>query len=392
MRKRLTNSYLKTAKCDAGKSWVEVRDTEVRAFGLRVYSTGAKNYFIHPMVNGQRFFQERSIHDFPGGIEDARAWAREVRRRIRAGEPIEDIREKMEGGVRTEDFFEEFLTKYSEIHKKSSATDRRYVEKYILPAFRGRAVEGLTPRDVQALRDKITSNGQEKPVTFNRVRSLLRKAWKWGQKFEYIDPALPDPAEFVDKFKERSRTRHLSDEEFVRLMDAIETEGPELYLAVELALATGLRKTETLSLEWSQVDLAEGRIEVSNTKNGEVHTTTFSKRLGQLLSDRKSVSVSKFIFPGRFDTEPRKDFKLPWKRVRELAGIEDVHWHDLRRTLGTRLHQAGVDLYTIAQTLNHKNLKSTEVYARSSAASIRKPLDSEDRRRQDIISKSRGTK
>ena len=58
------------------------------------------------------------------------------------------------------------------------------------------------------------------------------------------------------------------------------------------------------------------------------------------------------------------DFKKVWQRVRSKAGLEDVNVHDLRRTTGSILAQAGVPLEHISQVLNHSNSEITRVYAR----------------------------
>ncbi len=45
--------------------------------------------------------------------------------------------------------------------------------------------------------------------------------------------------------------------------------------------------------------------------------------------------------------------------VLEKVGIENLWLHDLRRTFGTRLAQAGVDLYKISKLLGHRDIKAT---------------------------------
>ena len=50
----------------------------------------------------------------------------------------------------------------------------------------------------------------------------------------------------------------------------------------------------------------------------------------------------------------RKDIKPQWERVREAAGLEDVTLHDLRRTAGSFMAQAGVPLQVIQHVLGHR--------------------------------------
>ena len=68
----------------------------------------------------------------------------------------------------------------------------------------------------------------------------------------------------------RGRVRFLSDAERERLLQACrESRNPKLYPLVLLALSTGCRKTELLTLRWEHVDLAHGVIRLQHTKNGE---------------------------------------------------------------------------------------------------------------------------
>ena len=65
----------------------------------------------------------------------------------------------------------------------------------------------------------------------------------------------------------------------------------------------------------------------------------------------------------------------PWNRVRTAAGVEDVRLHDLRRTVGSWLAQAGNSLHLIGRVLNHSNASTTAVYARFGEDSVRAALE-----------------
>jgi integrase len=75
----------------------------------------------------------------------------------------------------------------------------------------------------------------------------------------------------VRKPKEpQGRIRFLTEDEKHRLLDACkESESPYLYTIVVLALATGARKMEVLTLTWRDVDLKRVLVTVHETKNGE---------------------------------------------------------------------------------------------------------------------------
>ncbi|WP_341749316.1 tyrosine-type recombinase/integrase [Candidatus Tisiphia endosymbiont of Sialis lutaria] len=51
-----------------------------------------------------------------------------------------------------------------------------------------------------------------------------------------------------------------------------------------------------------------------------------------------------------------------WKKICKLAGIEDLRFHDLRRTHGSWMRKVGADREIIGEALGHKDKRSTEVY------------------------------
>ena len=62
-----------------------------------------------------------------------------------------------------------------------------------------------------------------------------------------------------------------------------------------------------------------------------------------------------------------------WKVV-EKAKVENFRFHDLRHTFATRLVQSGVDLYSVAKLLGHKDIKTTQRYAHHHIDSLRQSV------------------
>ena len=65
-----------------------------------------------------------------------------------------------------------------------------------------------------------------------------------------------------------------------------------------------------------------------------------------------------------------------WGEIVKRAGLQDARIHDLRRTLASYEALTGANLSTIAATLNHKDLKSTQVYARLNTEAVRRAVES----------------
>ena len=74
--------------------------------------------------------------------------------------------------------------------------------------------------------------------------------------------------------------------------------------------------------------------------------------------------ISPFVFPSSTSKSGhRMDIKLPWNRIRAKAKVEDVHFHDLRRTNASYQVALGASLSIIGSTLGHKSTSQTKKYA-----------------------------
>jgi integrase len=220
----------------------------------------------------------------------------------------------------------------------------------------------------------------------------LRAAWKWADREELLPDGLQDPTKKYSerlgfKYKERSRDRWLRLEETERLMLAVQAEDdPYVRAAIALFLLTGLRKRELLSARWSDVDLERGEIRLPDTKSGEPQTRTLTSDAVTILEGMPRMAESPFLFPSPKDpTRPRGDIKKPWERIRQAANLKDITLHDLRRTCGSYLAQAGVPLHTIGAILGHKDQVVTKLYARLARDDERQALEALARKLRGVL-------
>lgn len=66
--------------------------------------------------------------------------------------------------------------------------------------------------------------------------------------------------------------------------------------------------------------------------------------------------------------------KDAWLRIKKRARLENVHLHDLRRTLGSWQAATGASLHVIGKTLNHKDSNTTAIYARLNLDPVRQAM------------------
>ena len=134
---------------------------------------------------------------------------------------------------------------------------------------------------------------------------------------------------------------------------------PEL----DVALNTGMRKSEQFSLAWPQVSLTRKRIRLEGTKNGSDREIPLNKKclniLEALYATRPHdgrIFLSKY---GRDLNDPRKWFEL----TLEEAKVKNFRWHDLRHTFISRLVMKDVNLRTVQELAGHKTISMTTRYA-----------------------------
>jgi integrase len=264
--------------------------------------------------------------------------------------------------------FDGLADKYRELislHKRS-----HHVEKYILgtlaASFGNLRVFDLSAEDAE--RYKAVRSKSVKPATVNReltvAKHMLTKAVEWELISD--NPFRGVRSLSVPKCVERV----LGYDEETKLLAACDmVRSRFLRLLVLLALHTGMRRGELLSLEWSRVDLARRTIRIINAKssagdrlipmNATVHT---------LLSDLAREASSPLVFPSnRRPGEKLLDLKKGFKKAVRLSGIAHFRWHDMRHTFATRLVRAGVDIISIQHLLGHSKITMTARYAHSLA-------------------------
>jgi integrase len=176
----------------------------------------------------------------------------------------------------------------------------------------------------------------------------------------------------VRKPKEpRGRVRFLSDDERQRLLKACQASTSQhLYHVVVLALSTGARKMELLSLTWRNVDLKRGTIALQDTKNGERRTLPLTGLALTMMHQQVQQGDSLLVFPSPDGTKPL-DIRTAWKTAIRRAGIEDFRFHDLRHSAASYLAMSGASLVEIAEILGHKTLQMTKRYAHLSESHTR---------------------
>lgn len=346
-------------------------DDGIRGLGVRIYPSGRKAFVLSYRTAGRKRLM--ALGDY-GELTWAQAQyaARRALAAIREGsDPLEAKR--LEITAPTVKALAEQYLEYSKAHKRSWKDDESRIRRHILPQWGSRKAKAVMPSEVAALHSRIGRTARyEANRTLALVHNLFEKASVWG----FVDEGHPNPARNVEKFREHKRDRWVRPDELPALIKQI-NHHPNTYVraALWLYLLTGVRKSELLQARWDEIDWQRAELRLGETKAGRTHYIPLSGPAIELLHDLPRREGNPYVLPGAREGHHLVNIAKPWRQVREVAGVPDIRLHDLRRTVGSWMAQAGNSLHLIGRVLNHSNASTTAVYARFGEDQVRQALE-----------------
>jgi integrase len=274
-------------------------------------------------------------------------------------------------------------------NKRSGRDDERLIDRFIRPQWGKLRADRLTRHQITMQHASISS---KTPIQANRVLAILKtmmnKAALWG----FVSENHANPAMKVPMNKEHSRERFVSVAELPLLAKAIETE-PNVFVrgVLWLYLLTGARKSELLEARWTDIDMNRQELRIPRPKQGKPHVYPLTTRAMEVLNGLPRYEDNEFVFPGLKPGARMVNISKPWNRVRARANLDDVHLHDLRRSVGSWLAEAGFSLISIGKVLGHRSPRTTQIYARLTDGAARQALESHSEKMFDVLRNAKAT-
>lgn len=238
--------------------------------------------------------------------------------------------------------------------------------------FYNQELESIKYQDVVNYVVKRRKEGKA-ASTINRELSVLK------QMFSYLvrtGVLAANPAAEVKMEKHvLVRDRWITAEEEEEL---IYCSPPWLAVFIQFAAATGMRRGEIQALKRDAVNLDARTVIVRKSKNGKPRTIPLTTRAIEAIQNswRRQLTVGEHVFVDRLGKPINSStLEYAFHNAAEVAGIKDLHIHDLRHTFATRLVQRGVELYTVQRLLGHENPAMTQRYAHHSVESLRAAVE-----------------
>lgn len=211
---------------------------------------------------------------------------------------------------------------------------------------------------IKRRRDEVSEASVSREIT--DLRSALN--WAHNPASGQLLKRPPEKIWFTPTVKKRTVTA--SEDNLLDLNRVIQQEEDWFRLAFLLAISTGQRKGAILDLRVERVDWAANHLNFHNPdlkgKRKGRATVLMPDAIAPVLKDACNRSVSGYVVEknGRKVTAPILHHK--WTLVRARAGLDNLWWHDLRRTWATMAAKNRVDMVQISKQLGHASIVITE--------------------------------
>jgi integrase len=350
-----------------------IRDSGLVGFGVKVMPTGRISFIVEARIRGGSS-KRITLGQSPAmSAVAARACAYECLQKMQLG--IDPIKEKKVEAARKDALsksMDEMFNAYvsnrdlKEITKK----DYRTTFRLVFSSWANRPIRDITRQNVEEVFADTRDNRGHATATkaFRIISAIFNYAMADEVDGERLITENP-----VDVLKQKGikrsvvrREGYLEDHDISKLItffhDAKDwPETPKHGVTnqginyVMLLMATGLRKSEALSLQWGDVDWHKETFLVRDTKNGSSHHVPLSSLTKWLLKKQQEVSqTSEWVFPARYRSHHMTEPKSQLRRIKAATGLS-FSLHDLRRTFATHANAQGVEYDNIRRALNHKS-------------------------------------
>ncbi len=281
-----------------------------------------------------------------------------------------------DGGQRLfSDFVEKSYKPYAKEHKRGYNVELSILNVLIEKFGKQRLIE-ITPETVEKFKreraTEITNRGNlRSKSTVNRDVAVLSAVFNLAKDFGEIKENPVSRIKYYTNLN--SRERVLSEFEEKVLFNAIRDD-VRFSRQVEILLYTGMRRGELFKLEWRDIDLAEGYINIrkETTKTGKARSIPMFSNVREIFENLRGevadTIITEKIFSGSIWEKTKLTAKF--REVCDSFGFNDLTIHSLRHTFSTRCQKHGVGAFAQKALLGHAKLSMTDRYTHLSKETL----------------------
>lgn len=285
---------------------------------------------------------------------------------------MQDVRFNIHTGFRTQGSFIEYFKELTRQRRRSEGNHGNWIsaQKHLMSFCKGRDLKFSDCDEIFLNRFKeylLTANltKSNKPLSNNSASSYLNKV-KAALNQAYLDKIIIDsPTKRVRSIKlEDNRREYLTLNEVKALMKT-DCSVYVLKQAFLFSCLTGLRWSDINKLTWKELVFSptenKWKIHFKQKKTKDVQYQPINQEAYELLGKRGDDDQK--VFKGLRYSAWNNHLLQEW--VWKDADIsKKITFHCGRHTYATLLLTLGSDLYTVSSLLGHKDIKTTQIYAR----------------------------
>lgn len=284
----------------------------------------------------------------------AQAWARQIESEIDRGVFVsrsEAEQTTLSGAI------EEYIKDVTpHLHGSAGAVSSlRQIEKY-MGAY---SLAALTPVLINEYRDARLASVS--PTTVRHDLACLSRVLSWLEKERQIYLPLGNVVKRIRLPRpNRGRERRLEAGEYDRLMEEARAYGGDMPHIIPWAIESGMRREKIINMRWEHIDWDRHVLLIPSLpgeKPVPVRLPLSDSALAilRLLEGRQPEGA---IWAMTSPNSVSKAFAV----IRERAGLEDIHFHDLRHEATSRLFELGLNAMEVSAITGHKTLEMLKRY------------------------------
>lgn len=235
---------------------------------------------------------------------------------------------------------------------KNSINQIKSFQNLYLPTFAGSQIDTLTP---QAIRTKVINPLIEAGALNTAHTVLLRykQLSKFAYEREYTSSNVLERLR-NDFFTPQSRSRVLSNDDLAKLLPWLSSNDDTTSKYIRLSLMLGTRLIELLTIKWQNVDLVNGTILLTDTKNKLDLLIKLPPQALDIVKQLRTIKYGDYVFSNGVKSFSKRSISDTIKKAIADTGIEAFTPHDIRRTFSSRLAELKFSLDLIDCATNHK--------------------------------------
>ncbi|WP_130472111.1 site-specific integrase [Candidatus Magnetaquicoccus inordinatus] len=349
-------------------------DTETKGFGVKFTPAGKRIYLLQYRHAGRLRRYTIGQHGSPWTPDQARQEAVRLLGAVSEGKDPAESKAAEKSVPTIADVAERFQREHVAVkNKPRTVTEyRRLFDRIIIPQLGKYRVDALQRSQIAKLHNSM----QKTPYQANRVIELLSILYNWMESVG-IRPDHTNPIVHIKQYREEKRERILSDDELLRLGQAIAdtersgTTSPYVLAAIRLLILTGARLSEILTLTWGEVDFQYGVLRLADSKTGAKNIPLNPPAL-ELLATLPRIEDNPHVIVGKVSGHAMVNINRAWRAIREAAGMPTLRIHDLRHAYASIGASMGMSLPVIGKLLGHTQAATTQRYAHLSDDPLKK--------------------